>query len=84
MRTSIVGRPPRTWLVGAADSPERALAAVRSAFPGAESVELISNRLGVRPMPVGTLQLHRLTQEMLMEQMTNLEHAQARADADRS
>ncbi|RSM85389.1 FAD-binding oxidoreductase [Kibdelosporangium aridum] len=38
-------------LTAAADSPERTLAAVRSTFLGAESVELLSARLGVRPMP---------------------------------
>ncbi|MEV0558313.1 FAD-binding oxidoreductase [Streptomyces sp. NPDC050597] len=38
-------------LIAAADSPERTLAAVRSTFHGAESVELLSTRLGVRPMP---------------------------------
>jgi glycine/D-amino acid oxidase-like deaminating enzyme len=38
-------------LIAAADSPERTLAAVRSTFRGAESVELLSTRLGVRPMP---------------------------------
>jgi glycine/D-amino acid oxidase-like deaminating enzyme len=36
-------------LIAAADSPERTLAAVRSTFRG--SVELLSTRLGVRPMP---------------------------------
>ncbi|WP_329372739.1 FAD-binding oxidoreductase [Streptomyces sp. NBC_00669] len=39
-------------LIAAADSPERALAAVRSTFHGAGSVELLSTRIGVRPMPV--------------------------------
>jgi YD repeat-containing protein len=39
-------------LIAAADSPERTLAAVRSTFRGAESVELLSTRLGARPMPV--------------------------------
>lgn len=38
-------------LLAAADSPERTLAAVRSTFRGAASVELLSTRLGVRPMP---------------------------------
>ncbi|MGW2094625.1 NAD(P)/FAD-dependent oxidoreductase [Promicromonospora sukumoe] len=38
-------------LIAAADSPERALAAVRSTFRGAEGVELISARVGARPMP---------------------------------
>jgi glycine/D-amino acid oxidase-like deaminating enzyme len=38
-------------LIAAADSPERTLAAVRSTFRGAASVELLSTRLGVRPMP---------------------------------
>ncbi len=38
-------------LIAAADSPERTLAAVRSTFEGAESVELLSARVGVRPMP---------------------------------
>ena len=38
-------------LIAAADSPERTLAAVRSTFHGAGSVELLSTRLGVRPMP---------------------------------
>ncbi|MFI8073998.1 NAD(P)/FAD-dependent oxidoreductase [Streptomyces sp. NPDC086033] len=38
-------------LVAAADSPERTLAAIRPTFHGAGSVELISTRLGVRPMP---------------------------------
>ncbi|WP_458112837.1 FAD-binding oxidoreductase [Arthrobacter sp. R1-13] len=41
----------RDRLIAAADSPERTLAAVRSGFRGAGSVELISTRLGVRPMP---------------------------------
>ena len=35
----------------AADSPERTLAAVRSTFRGAANVELLSARVGVRPMP---------------------------------
>ncbi|WP_314172301.1 NAD(P)/FAD-dependent oxidoreductase [Streptomyces winkii] len=38
-------------LIAAADSPERTLAAVRSTFRGAENVELLSTRVGVRPMP---------------------------------
>ena len=38
-------------LIAAADSPERTLAAVRSTFHGADSVELLSARVGVRPMP---------------------------------
>lgn len=38
-------------LIAAADSPERTLAAVRSTFHGAGSVELLSTRLGARPMP---------------------------------
>jgi glycine/D-amino acid oxidase-like deaminating enzyme len=38
-------------LIAAADSPERTLAAVRSAFRGAGSVELVGTRIGVRPMP---------------------------------
>jgi glycine/D-amino acid oxidase-like deaminating enzyme len=39
-------------LIAAADSPERTLAAVRSTFRGAGNVELVSTRVGVRPMPV--------------------------------
>jgi glycine/D-amino acid oxidase-like deaminating enzyme len=38
-------------LIAAADSPEQTLAAVRSTFRGAGSVELLSTRLGARPMP---------------------------------
>ncbi len=38
-------------LHAAADSPERTLAAVRSTFRGAANVELLSARVGVRPMP---------------------------------
>jgi glycine/D-amino acid oxidase-like deaminating enzyme len=38
-------------LIAAADSPERTLAAVRSAFRGAADVELLGTRVGVRPMP---------------------------------
>jgi glycine/D-amino acid oxidase-like deaminating enzyme len=38
-------------LLAAADSPERTLAAVRSTFRGAASVELLSSRVGLRPMP---------------------------------
>ncbi|WP_184812991.1 NAD(P)/FAD-dependent oxidoreductase [Actinophytocola algeriensis] len=38
-------------LIAAADSPERTLAAVRSTFCGAESVELLNTRRGARPMP---------------------------------
>jgi glycine/D-amino acid oxidase-like deaminating enzyme len=38
-------------LIAAADSAERTLAAVRSTFRGAGSVELLSTRIGVRPMP---------------------------------
>jgi glycine/D-amino acid oxidase-like deaminating enzyme len=38
-------------LRAAADSPERTLAAVRSTFLGAEGVELLSSRTGLRPMP---------------------------------
>lgn len=39
-------------LIAAAESPEQALAAVRSTFRGGEDVELLSTRIGVRPMPV--------------------------------
>ncbi|MFI5615017.1 NAD(P)/FAD-dependent oxidoreductase [Amycolatopsis sp. NPDC051903] len=39
-------------LIAAADSPERTLAAIRSTFRGTGSVELLSTRLGARPMPV--------------------------------
>lgn len=38
-------------LIAAADSPERTLAAIRSAFRGAADVELLSARVGARPMP---------------------------------
>ncbi|MEW2503874.1 FAD-dependent oxidoreductase [Amycolatopsis sp. NPDC047767] len=38
-------------LHAAADSPKRTLAAVRSTFRGAADVELLSARVGVRPMP---------------------------------
>ncbi|HSU36832.1 MAG TPA: FAD-binding oxidoreductase [Propionibacteriaceae bacterium] len=38
-------------LLAAADSPERTLAAIRSTFRGAEGVELLSTRVGLRPMP---------------------------------
>ena len=38
-------------LIAAADSPERTLAAVRATFHGAENVELLSARIGARPMP---------------------------------
>lgn len=38
-------------LLAAADSPERTLAAVRSTFRGAMNVELLSTRVGARPMP---------------------------------
>jgi glycine/D-amino acid oxidase-like deaminating enzyme len=38
-------------LLAAADSPERTLAAVRATFRGAANVELLSTRVGVRPMP---------------------------------
>lgn len=38
-------------LIAAADSPEQTLAAVRSTFRGAESVELLGARVGARPMP---------------------------------
>ncbi|GAB3824651.1 FAD-binding oxidoreductase [Kribbella italica] len=38
-------------LIAAADSPERTLAAIHSTFRGAESVELLSARVGHRPMP---------------------------------
>ncbi|TDD71236.1 FAD-binding oxidoreductase [Jiangella aurantiaca] len=38
-------------LIAAADSPERTLAAVRSTSRGAADVELLSARVGVRPMP---------------------------------
>lgn len=38
-------------LIATADSPERALAAVRSTFRGAGDVELLGTRLGARPMP---------------------------------
>jgi glycine/D-amino acid oxidase-like deaminating enzyme len=38
-------------LIAAADSPERTLAAVRSTFRGAADVELLSARVGQRPMP---------------------------------
>jgi glycine/D-amino acid oxidase-like deaminating enzyme len=38
-------------LIAAADSPDRTLAAIRSTFRGADSVELLSTRIGARPMP---------------------------------
>ena len=38
-------------LIAAADSPARTLAAVRSTFRGAGGVELLSTRVGLRPMP---------------------------------
>ncbi|TCC61005.1 FAD-binding oxidoreductase [Kribbella pittospori] len=38
-------------LIAAADSPEQTLAAIRSTFHGAESVELLSTHVGMRPMP---------------------------------
>ena len=38
-------------LHAAADSPERTLTAVRSTFRGAANVELLSTRVGLRPMP---------------------------------
>lgn len=38
-------------LIAAADSPERTLAAVRSTFRDTANVELLSTRVGVRPMP---------------------------------
>jgi glycine/D-amino acid oxidase-like deaminating enzyme len=38
-------------IIAAADSPERTLAAIRSTFRGAASVELLSARVGARPMP---------------------------------
>lgn len=38
-------------LIAAADSPERTLAAVRSTFRGAGNVDLLSTRVGARPMP---------------------------------
>jgi glycine/D-amino acid oxidase-like deaminating enzyme len=38
-------------MIAAADSPEQTLAAVRSTFRGAASVELLSARVGARPMP---------------------------------
>jgi glycine/D-amino acid oxidase-like deaminating enzyme len=38
-------------IIAAADSPERTLAAIRSTFRGAADVELLSTRIGARPMP---------------------------------
>ncbi|HEU5486036.1 MAG TPA: FAD-binding oxidoreductase [Microlunatus sp.] len=38
-------------LLAAADSPSQTLTAIRSTFRGADSVELLSTRLGPRPMP---------------------------------
>ncbi|MFC7622116.1 NAD(P)/FAD-dependent oxidoreductase [Microlunatus sp. GCM10028923] len=38
-------------LIAAADSPERTLAAIRSTFRGADGVDLLSARVGARPMP---------------------------------
>jgi glycine/D-amino acid oxidase-like deaminating enzyme len=38
-------------LIAAADSPAQTLAAVRSTFRGAGSVELVDSRVGLRPMP---------------------------------
>lgn len=38
-------------LIAAADSPERTLAAIRSTFRDSDSVELLSARVGQRPMP---------------------------------
>jgi glycine/D-amino acid oxidase-like deaminating enzyme len=39
-------------LIAAADSPARTLAAIRSTFRDAGSVELLGTRVGARPMPV--------------------------------
>ena len=50
-RTLISGKVATDRLHTAADSPERTLAAVRSTFRGAANVELLSARVGVRPMP---------------------------------
>ena len=41
----------RDRLIAAADSRERTLAAIRSTFRGAASVELLNARVGARPMP---------------------------------
>lgn len=38
-------------IIAAADSPEQTLAAIRSTFRGAASVELLSARVSARPMP---------------------------------
>ena len=38
-------------IIAAADSPEQTLAAIRSTFRGAASVEMLSARVGARPMP---------------------------------
>lgn len=38
-------------IIAAADSPEQTLAAIRSTFRSAASVELLSARVGARPMP---------------------------------
>ncbi|HEU5470739.1 MAG TPA: FAD-binding oxidoreductase [Actinophytocola sp.] len=38
-------------LHAAADSPERTLAAIRSTFRGTANIELLSTRVGLRPMP---------------------------------
>jgi glycine/D-amino acid oxidase-like deaminating enzyme len=38
-------------IIAAADSPERTLTAIRSTFRGAANVELLSARVGARPMP---------------------------------
>lgn len=39
-------------LIAAADSREQTLAAIRSTFGGATEVELLSSRVGARPMPI--------------------------------
>ncbi|MFI5615623.1 hypothetical protein [Amycolatopsis sp. NPDC051903] len=47
-------------LIAAADSPERTLAAIGSTFRGAGSVELLSARLGTRPMPAEPMVARRV------------------------
>ncbi|MEU5893084.1 FxSxx-COOH system tetratricopeptide repeat protein [Streptomyces sp. NPDC047461] len=54
---------------------------VGSRLAAAGAVEAVA-RHGLARVHGGTLQLHRLTQEMLAGQMTSPEHEQARADAE--
>ncbi|MFC8350047.1 FxSxx-COOH system tetratricopeptide repeat protein [Streptomyces sp. NPDC057280] len=72
--TSCTGRPPEQASVRLGEAVGARLAAV-------DTVEAIA-RHGLARIQDGTVQLHRLTQDLLTGQMTRPEHDQAQTDAE--